>query len=169
MWWVVYIAICVFGALVFSDWRVRICMIYSGAALIVMRAPEFVDFGQFRWIFYGAVWASVSAACRRHSVSFSGLTLVSGMCYLWGRIGEYEIAPGSAPLVVADLAWLFAVMVLWGPAIGQIIFMDRSKRLSFDTDGNQRNSFDVGRGLHVGRGHDRRGNPPHANLDRSAP
>lgn len=114
MWWAVYLGLCVFMALVCEDQRLRKCFLYSFVALLTMQVPSFAPIGTWQWLFSGAVWCSVSVATWRHSVTFSVLTLVSAMCYLWGRVGGYDFSSWCYPLFVADLAWLAAVFLTGG-------------------------------------------------------
>lgn len=121
MWWLVYIGLCTFVALVVSDRRVRICLLYSVVGLTLMQAPKVLPMGDFQWLFSASIWCGVSVATWRHLVPFSVLTLVSATCYPWGRLGGYEFAPTSAPLFWADMAGLAALASIGIPYVTRLL------------------------------------------------
>lgn len=121
MWWLAYVGLCIFGALVVTDQRSRACFVYCAIGLVVMQAPKVLPIGDFQWLFSASIWCGVSVATWRHLVSFSVLTLVSATCYLWGRLGGYEFAPTSAPLFWADMAGLAALASIGTPYVTRLL------------------------------------------------
>lgn len=122
MWWLVYIGICAFMALVINDRHARYCLAYCSAGLLAMQLPQVVPLDDWRWLFSGAVWSAVAVASWRHSVTFFALTLTSATCYTYGRIGGYDFAATSAPLFWADMAGLAALASLGGRYVARLIY-----------------------------------------------
>jgi len=91
--------------------------------------------GHWQWLASAATWCAVTVACWRHSVTFSTLTLVSAMCYAIGRFGAFDFAPYMAPIVMADVFGIVALLVAGGPGVARMV-------------GSIGRSGDMGRGVY---------------------
>jgi hypothetical protein len=105
----------------------RMCLGFMLVAILAVQPVKLVPIGDVVWIVFAVVWLATFDAMRRHidtknnrQIAALALTLLSAMCYAWGRFGGYSFGHG-APIVLADLFGLSAVMMLGGPGLGLII------------------------------------------------
>jgi len=124
MWWLVWLTLAgVFAAL--NDGPRRHALLIICTALIVGQVLKFIPIGEMIWLCYAAVWVTVGGLILRSShinstiAISSTLAIISGLCYLVGRVGGYDFAAGAnhmweSPLFWADMALLASICTIGG-------------------------------------------------------
>lgn len=121
MWWLLYLSACAVMLPCAEDRRARFCIAAFAVGLLAMQAWKVLDMGHWQWLASAAVWAAVTVACWRHSVTFATMTLVSAMCYAIGRVGAFDFAPYMLPIVLADVFGVAALLYAGGPGVTRMV------------------------------------------------
>ena len=113
MWWLVYLVLTLLLSAIARGGR-RLALFYTAAGLVSVQAFKADGMGDAVWIAFAAVWVCVAGAVWRHSGTTSLIIFASAACYLIGRLGGFEFAPGSpmyaSPLFWADMALIGAII-----------------------------------------------------------
>ena len=150
VWWLAYFVMACAMLIGLTDRRAKHCVTLYLIGVTLMQVWKVAGLGDWQWLASGATWVVIADATRRQSATFAGLTLLSAMCYAYGRVIGADFVPMIAPIVLADIFGVSGLLFVGGPGIANLA------RRADNAVRNRGRSRDAGMGGGAGRWINRR-------------
>lgn len=111
MWWTASITLSALLALLAGgDRGARSMALLCVAGIALMRLWGAAIPADFLWLSSALTWVLIGALSVHVSPATSGLLILSGLCYLWAKMGGYEFGASHPASVTADLLGVAALL-----------------------------------------------------------